>query len=364
MYKKDLINEVLNYTRNAISGKISVLIEEKGKLEGAYTNLYHQLADYPFRKGKALRPALCISVARAAGGLGNAALFSATALELYHNAFLIHDDIEDESEVRRGKNTLHELLGVARAINIGDATNVLAMSLLLENIKAVGVGKALGIISEIENMALQSVEGQSMELDWVADKTYDLDDRDYFQMCGKKTCWYSFISPCRIGYTVGVPYWKENNHEENLQQLTDFGMDIGIAFQIQDDVLNLIGEHRVYGKEICGDLFEGKRTLMLNHVIKHAGKDASRIQEIMATPRSQKNAKDVEWILAAMHAHGSIRYAKEIAAEMANRALSTLHSMSFLSTDSPKQPGEIWQCKNSGYEFLQEIVHYVISREL
>ena len=98
------------------------------------------------------------------GGRTEQALLSATALELFHNAFLVHDDVEDGSQFRRGKVTLFETHGVPVAVNVGDATNVLALDLLLGNTTAVGVRKALLVFREVERMARESVEGQAIEL--------------------------------------------------------------------------------------------------------------------------------------------------------------------------------------------------------
>jgi geranylgeranyl diphosphate synthase type II len=165
MYDKKIINRALDTCRDEVARTIADCIARKRNVTGAYQGLYDLLSDYPFRKGKSLRPTLCIAMARAAGGYGNAALTSSAALELYHNAFLIHDDVEDGSEQRRGRETLHELVGIPRAVNVGDATNVLAVGLLLDNLAVVGVAKAMHILHEVENMARLSVEGQAMELD-------------------------------------------------------------------------------------------------------------------------------------------------------------------------------------------------------
>ena len=364
MYDEEIINKTLESTRNAITQKIKETIEQKKMVLGAYQNLYELLADYPFRKGKLLRPSLCISVARAAGGFGHSALVSSTALELYHNAFLIHDDIEDESENRRGKKTLHQLIGVSRAVNIGDATNVLALGLMLDNLNTVGVAKTLHIIHEIENMARQSVEGQSMELDWVATNTFGLSDSDYVTMSTKKTCWYTFIAPCRIGYIAGNSLSKEEDIIENLGQLTRFGMTLGIAFQIQDDLLNLLGKEEQYGKEIAGDIFEGKRTIMLNHVLNNGGRTKKKIQEILKLPRKKKKQVDVDFILNEMHKRGSIKYGQQLAQQYAIKAKDLLLSMDFLSRTSPKKPGENWEAEVTDYRFLTELVNYVVERNL
>src|SRR6185295_19276952 len=108
--------------------------------------LYDLMLDYPLRDAKGLRPALCIAASRALGGGLEAVLPSAAILELYHNAFLIHDDIEDGSEQRRDRPTLHREHGAPVAINVGDGMLALALTPLLDNMRVVGLGKALRII--------------------------------------------------------------------------------------------------------------------------------------------------------------------------------------------------------------------------
>ena len=123
-------------------------------------NLAARIAEYPLRAGKALRPALCLATCQALGGKASDALPSAVALELYHNAFLVHDDIEDESTHRRGKPTIHQQYGLTIAINIGDALSVLAMTPLLANLRVIlDIGAQLARVNEIERMARESVEG-------------------------------------------------------------------------------------------------------------------------------------------------------------------------------------------------------------
>lgn len=364
MYDHEIINRSLDYTRAAVGEAIEALIHEKREIAGAYTPLYDLLADYPFRRGKSLRPTMCISMARAVGGHGHLALTASSALELYHNAFLIHDDLEDGSESRRGKGTLHELVGVPRAVNVGDATNVLAVSLLVKNLTVIGVTRALQVLHEIENMARQSVEGQAMELDWVATNAVNLTDDDYFRMCVKKTCWYSFITPCRIGYIVGSSFAREEDMEEHLAAITRFGMALGIAFQIQDDLLNLEGDLDAYGKEIGGDIYEGKRTLMMNHVLAYAGGRTAEIQELLSIPRRDKTPDDIAFVLEEMERAGSFEHARAIARTQASKAAELLENMTFLRERTPIRPGEDWEVDVVSRSFLRELVNYVVDRNL
>ena len=228
--------------------------------------------------------ALCFAACRAAGGRTEQALLSATALELFHNAFLVHDDVEDGSQFRRGRVTLFQEHGAPVAINVGDATNVLAMELLLGNTSALGVRKALLVFREVERMARESAEGQAIELGWIRSGRFELDDRDYVRMAYKKTCWYTVIAPLRIGVVCGSAPGPLAPLDDELTPLIELGFLAGIAFQIHDDLLNLEADETLYGKETSGDLWEGKRTVMLLHFIRTArGKARTRARKLLAT---------------------------------------------------------------------------------
>ena len=151
---------------------------------------------------------------------------------------------------------------------MGDATNILSVGVLLENVSTVGVRKALLVLREFERMARESVEGQAIELDWIAAGTFDLEDRDYVRMVYKKTCWYTVIAPLRIGVICGSPPGEGRPTDDELLDLVALGFHAGVAFQITDDVLNLVADEGAYGKESAGDLWEGKRTVMLLHFLR------------------------------------------------------------------------------------------------
>ena len=161
--------------------------------------LYELMLDYPLRGGKGLRPALCIATCRALGGSLAGVLPTAAVLELYHNAFLVHDDVEDGSEKRRQQDTLHRLHGVPIAVNVGDGMLALALRPLLDNMETLGMGRALRLLLEVSQMSQQSAEGQMLELDWVRRVKWRLGDREYVRMVHKKSAWYSFVTPVAAG---------------------------------------------------------------------------------------------------------------------------------------------------------------------
>src|SRR5215813_5479121 len=127
-------------------------------------HLYNLVADYPRRGGRMLRPSLCIATARAFGAGVEEAVRTAVALELLHNAFLVHDDVEDESDERRGRPTLNALHGPAIAVNAGDGLVLLGLRALIDNRRTLGQRLALRVMEEAERMARESVEGQAVEL--------------------------------------------------------------------------------------------------------------------------------------------------------------------------------------------------------
>jgi geranylgeranyl diphosphate synthase type II len=277
--------------------------------------LHDLVSDYPERGGRALRASLCISSARAFGSSAMAAANSAAALELLHNAFLVHDDVEDGSEERRGKPTLHVLHGVPIAVNVGDALTVLSLRPLLDNRETLGPRLTLRVLEETERMARASIEGQAMELAWRRENSIDLQEADYLRMILRKTCWYTTIYPCRVGALIGT------RDGVDLDRYVRFGFFLGAAFQIQDDLLNLIGDSERYGKELQGDLFEGKRTLMLIRLLERASpEERERLGRILAPERSARTAVDVHWVRSLMDAYGCIEYARQVAHGLAGAA--------------------------------------------
>jgi geranylgeranyl diphosphate synthase type II len=278
--------------------------------------LYDLVSLYPLRPGKGLRSALCLAACSALGGSTKRALGSAVATELFHNAFLIHDDVQDGSESRRGAPTLHRQYGTPIAINVGNATNLLGLQQLMENRGTLGHRLSWKVFRETERMMRHSLEGQALELSWIRRNVGSLSVKDYLHMCLKKTSWYSFIYPMRIGAMIAL-----DGHLDD-DEFCRFGRYIGAAFQIRDDILNLTGDYRKYGKEIFGDLFEGKRTLMLIHLLKHcSSKDRRSLKQFLARPREERKISQVEWVHRAMLRCGSIEFAHTAERQLAGAAL-------------------------------------------
>jgi geranylgeranyl diphosphate synthase, type II len=277
--------------------------------------LYDLVADYPRRGGKMLRPCLCIAAAKAFGAKAEDAVASAASIELLHNALLIHDDIEDGSDQRRGVPTLHALHGMPLALNAGDALALLSLHPLKENAHRLGHSLALRIFEETERVAYETTEGQALELGWCRDNRTDLDDEDYLTMVLKKTCWLTTIHPLRVGCLIGT------RGRGNLDPLIRLGFFFGAAFQIQDDLLNL-QSGAGYGKEPNGDLLEGKRTLMVIYAMRTSrGSERARLTRLLAKPRHKRSARDVAWMRSRIDRTGALEHARSVAKGLAGAAL-------------------------------------------
>lgn len=303
------------------------------------------VADYPRRGGKMMRPSLCLATARAFGAPLTEAVRSALVIELLHNALLIHDDIQDESEERRGRPALHVEHGIPLALHAGDTLALLALRPLIDNSSEIGMSLALRVLEETDHMAAVSAEGQAMELGWIWDNITALTEDAYLEMVLKKTCWLATIYPLRVGALIAT------RDTVDLDPFIRFGFFLGAAFQIHDDVLNLVGEHEKYGKELNGDLWEGKRTLMLIKLFREATVDERlRLNEILAKKRESRTADEVSWMRERMDAYGCIEQAQQIARGLAGAAL---HEFSLAYGGLPPSRDR---------QFLEEIIPWVFER--
>ena len=285
--------------------------EQAGRSElGQYAGM---LREYPRRGGKMLRGRLVILTARAYGD-DTAALPAAAAIELFQNWVLIHDDIEDDSEERRGQPALHRLYPMPLALNAGDGLHAVMWRVLVE------AGARRKILQEFANLIETTASGQHLDLSWTLEGRFDLSAADYLEMVERKAAYYTGVAPLRLGaLSAGtLPH----------PAFSGAGLELGTAFQIIDDVLNLEGDHDAYGKEIAGDLWEGKRTLILIDYLSKAGAaDRKRAEEILRKPRERKTAEEVAWLHERILASGAVRRARRLAEEKAAAALAELENV-------------------------------------
>jgi geranylgeranyl diphosphate synthase type II len=288
------------------------------------------VADYPSRGGKRVRPMLCLVACRLYGGHTLDALPAATALELFHSAFLVHDDIEDGSLMRRGRPTLHRAHGVAQAINAGDALSALAMVALARGARAWPARVTEAVTNEFAHLLQRTTEGQATELAWIAEGRHDLSDNDYLGMIRDKTCWYSTIQPLRIGGIIG------SAGRSDVDVLNDLGFHLGTLFQIHDDLENLEpGEG--YEKDAFGDLVEGKRTLPVLHMLRNVSSQERSIALALLDPTGSRPVDErVAGLRRLLDQYRSLDHARELAAVTAGLARAELDRLFGVRPASPE----------------------------
>jgi len=205
------------------------------------------------------------------------------------------------------------------------------------------------VVGEFEHMLLESIEGQALELGWIRDNNCEVSEDDYLTLVLKKTCWYSFIHPCRIGALIA----RGAALASDLGAFDRFGYLLGAAFQIQDDVLNLIGDEGKYGKEIGGDLWEGKRTLILAHLFERAGgPDGARLRAFLGKARAARQPDEVGWVYQLLGRHGSIDYARTAARALGDAAARELE-VAFAAAP-----------EGEAKDFLRWITRYAVTRDV
>jgi len=273
--------------------------------------VYGLISEFIDLGGKRFRPLLLLSTCSLVGGKIKDAINAAVAIELFHNFTLIHDDIEDNSILRRGKECLHIKYGLPLAINAGDGLFMLVWK------EATKIKKHNLAAQQILLKSFTSVlEGQAIELSWYRTNNWNLDQKDYFNMAGGKTA--SLISGAsELGALLGDATAKQR------KLLAEFGYNLGLAFQIQDDILNLVGTEEEYKKEVGGDIKEGKRTLIILHCLKNLQEDEkTKLKEILT--KKENTEQEIKWVIEKVKQTKSIDYAKNISKQMVDRCLKIL----------------------------------------
>ena len=269
----------------------------------------------------------------------------AAAIELAHCAFLIHDDIQDDSLTRRGAPTLHRCEGMPLALNAGNALAMVSFDALRAGCRSLGPRLSDRIFDEFCAAIWRTLEGQALELGWRRDRVLTLSAHDYLTMVLGKTCWYTTIAPLRIGALIG------SRGRADLTAMSRFGLFLGAAFQITDDVLNVTGGEPVYGKEIRGDLREGKRTLMIIHALGTAEpEDRQMLVDLLLRPDTERTDEHVAEIVELFFRYGSITFAQDFARGVADAAASAF-SKAFRPAPHPEQA-----------ELIHDLVDYMIER--
>ena len=281
--------------------------------------LYEPLERLVFAGGKRIRPALCLLGCAAVGGAEQDALDVACAVEVFQAAALIHDDIADQSELRRGVPCLHVSEGTGIAINAGDVAvvDVAYQALRGRCGSSLDPASRLRLFDELYEMERRTLEGQALDLGWVRDGRWNLAESDYLAMATLKTAHYSAASPLVLGALCG------DGNDEQLAGLRAFGLAAGLAFQIQDDLLNLVGDAEAQGKDFRSDITEGKRTLVMVRALSELGAaDAAELRGILSSHSLGEDelTRAVELACKA----GAVDYARDYAQQLVDNAKGAL----------------------------------------
>jgi octaprenyl-diphosphate synthase len=257
--------------------------------------------------GKRVRPAVLLMAARLSGYTGDRAVLNASVVEFIHTATLVHDDIIDGADVRRGRLAVHSRWGNDITVLLGDYLYIKSMAMALTQ-------DSLEIVRLLCDVTLRMIEGELYQLTKTGD--VDITEDDHFEIIRRKTA-YLFGGCAQIGGVLGGVS-KEQEHA-----LREFGFNLGVAFQVVDDLLDYTADETALGKPVGGDLREGKVTLPIIYLLQRGGQDADNLIRTVVADRAV--SKD-QWrqitSLLREHRTPDLAYAK--ATEYANRAKDAL----------------------------------------
>jgi geranylgeranyl diphosphate synthase type II len=262
-------------------------------------------------KGKRIRPLLLLMACDLFEGNLNEALNPAFALEVFHNFSLVHDDIMDAADIRRGQPTVHKLYGVNNAILAGDAMQVHVYKLLL-SAPAHYLSDLLNVFTKA---AIEVVEGQQMDMDF--ETRTDVTIPEYLQMIGYKTS-VLLAAALQMGAILGNASLTDQEH------IYQFGLNLGLSFQIKDDWLDTFGEAEKVGKKIGGDILQNKKTFLLITAFNMATEnEKAELQALLAHKNDTEKIAGVQTL-----------FAKLKISEIASKKIEELYQLSLSSLDA------------------------------
>jgi octaprenyl-diphosphate synthase len=281
--------------------------------------------------GKRIRPAVLLMAARLAGYQGERAVLYAAVVEFIHTATLVHDDIIDDAELRRGRLAVHSRWGNDITVLLGDYLYIKSMGMALTY-------DSLEVIRLLCDVTLRMIEGELYQLTKNGDA--DITEEEHFDIIRRKTA-YLFGGCAQIGGKLG------GVDPDREQALREYGFNLGVAFQLVDDLLDYTGDAGAVGKPIGSDLCEGKVTLPLIHLLRQSAD--GRASQIVRDTIASRSITPERWadLVGDLRAHASIDYAYRRAADYAERAKKPLYAF-------PASPER---------EALLALPDYVLSRD-
>jgi len=303
------------------------------QLDKKYQNLvdfhFDMVTDYPARLGKYLRPSLVMLTAQAMGTNPDLIISTAAAMQLSEDWILGHDDIEDQSEQRRGQPAIQKLYGDHLAINAGDALHNLTWFILSQNYSILDKKIVQKINQEFFTMINRTILGQTIEIKWTEENRFDLTEEDILLILESKTGYYTIAGPMRLGAILA------DATDNQLNSIYKFGVMLGRSFQIIDDLLDLTSDFSGQKAQQGNDIYEGKRTIMLIHLLNNIStQNKQKLHDILDKTREQKTPSEVFWVINQMKEVGSLDYGKKLADKFSQEAQNIFNTeLTFLSTE-------------------------------
>ena len=295
------------------------LQDQVARLNDRYTSQFYEMLTYHMgwtgegagreATGKRIRPLIVLLATASTGADWITSLPAAAAVELVHNFSLVHDDVQDNSEKRRGRSTVWTKWGVPMAINVGDALFVISNQAVMDLIKTHPALTVVRAATILHDTCLDLTRGQFLDMSY--EERNDLSLDDYLPMIGGKTS--ALLSACtHIGALLG------NAGEAEQESYRQFGYHLGLAFQMQDDILGIWGDEAVTGKSAASDLVEGKNSLPVLYALGKQGKFAERWKQGPIT------VGEVKAVAAQLEDEGGRSYAEEMSEKETQIALEYL----------------------------------------
>jgi geranylgeranyl diphosphate synthase, type I len=287
-------------------------------LEGEPKDLYHASLHYIISGGKRLRPFMVIKSSEMLGGNLKRAMPAAAAIELIHNFSLVHDDIMDNDETRHGVTTVHKYYGLSLAILAGDILFSKAFQLLALHGKKAGLTEKIisEMVARLSTACIYVCEGQAIDTEMASNRKFHAESH-YINMITKKTA-ALFEASCALGALSAV-----NSNSRDIENLASFGRNIGIAFQLVDDLIGVVGDPKLTGKSVGNDIREGKKTYPILLALKNAkSEERDRILKVFGS-RDASNI-DLKEAVRTISSIGIRQEIKNIANEHIDRALKVL----------------------------------------
>lgn len=298
--------KTLDDYRIEIETAIKNLQFPEGKLDTLYAPIKYALS----AGGKRIRPVLTLMAADAFGDKSSQAVLPAVGLETYHNFTLLHDDVMDKSEMRRGRLTVHKKYNENTAILSGDTM----LTLATEYVSKVSDSLLRNVLDTFNNMSIKVYEGQQLDMDFEKEENIALDD--YILMIQSKTG--ALLGACaKIGALIG------GASDKDADKMYDFGMQTGVAFQIQDDWLDTFGDATTFGKNIGGDINNAKKTYLYVAALQHDSQTAAALRDAFKIPAGDLRVKAVTRIYEKLGINDSTKKAVNHYSSLALKALNS-----------------------------------------